>query len=131
MRLAIAALAAVLCAMPAGAEEAPYPLIEAFCDGGIDGRYQHATVEQDGTIRASNRYDTPRPWPVVASDPDAAARWFAALESATPANPRVPPEVVVADGIECGLELNKGQESVRYDLPDVLGEIVRYVPGYH
>jgi hypothetical protein len=129
MRIVVAAVTIALTALPAAAQTPPF--IEAFCDGGIDGRYQHATVELDGTIRASNRHDAARPWPVIATDAEAARRWFAAIETAAPRGPPQPPEIVVADGIECGIELNKGQELVRYDLPGVLDEIVRYVPGYH
>lgn len=131
MRFAIAALTLVLVALPAAAGPLPPPYIEAFCDGGIDGRYQHATVEPDGTIRATREYQAPRPWPIVATDPEAAARWFAALETAPVLGPPGPTDIVVADGIDCGLELNKGQETVRYDLPAVMDEIVRMVPGYH
>jgi hypothetical protein len=132
MRLAIAAaMIAVLAALPASAERLAPPYLEAFCDGGIDGRWQHATVEPDGTIRAANEHDAAKPWEVVATEPELAREWFAAVEAASPAPPSTPPEIVVADGIECALELNKGQKSVRYDLPEILDAIVRYVPGYH
>jgi len=76
MRLAIAVLAVALCALPATARTLPQPYIEAYCDGGIDGRYQHARVDPDGTVTATNRYDTPEPWPTVATDTAAAKRWF-------------------------------------------------------
>lgn len=130
MRLALVALTVVLAALPAAVAAEPQ-FIEAYCDGGIDGRYQHARVEADGTIRASNRHDTPQPWPVVATEPEAAQRWFAAIEAAAPLPTATPPEVVVADGITCGLELGSGEERARYDLPDVHREIVVHVPGYH
>jgi len=131
VRLAIAVLAVALCALPTTARTLPQPYIEAYCDGGIDGRYQHARVDPDGTVTATNRYDTPEPWPTVATDTAAAKRWFDAIESASPVEPPDPKNPPVADGIECGLLLYERAAPKHYDLPEIHNEIVRHVPGYH
>lgn len=127
----LALLFALTAASAVQALEPIPPYIEAWCDGGIDGRYQHATVEPDGTIRAARTWTAEKPWPVVAEEPEAAKRWFETLETTKPAGPPGIEDITVSDGIECGLTLNKGQEAVRYDLPEILHEIVVYVPNYH
>lgn len=121
-----------LLALPASAEEISALLqLEAWCDGGIDGRYQHATVDVDGAIRATKDRSAAKPWPVVATEPVLAEGWFAAVAAAAPAEPVADDGPPITDGIECGLQLHDGQESVSYNLPDVLSELVRYVPNYH
>jgi hypothetical protein len=130
MRRMMPVVALALVATAHAMEPIP-PYIEAWCDGGIDGRYQHATVDAHGTIRATNKHDAERPWPVVAEDPEAAERWFMILDETRPAQPPTTDIPAPMDGIVCGLVLNKGQESVPYDLPEVLREIVVNVPGYH
>jgi hypothetical protein len=125
------ALLACLSGSAAMAADPIPPYLEAWCDGGIDGRYQHVTVEPDGRIRGTNEREAAKPWPEVARDADAASRWFSAVESAEPKGPNEFPPPAAPDQIYCGLELNKGQESVLYDLPEILQEIVIYAPKYH
>ena len=123
-----------LLALPASAEEMPSPprlQLEAWCDGGVDGRYQHATIEPDGTIRATRDWGAEKPWPVVATEPALAKDWFAAVAAATPHEPKADDGPPITDAIDCGLQLHDGQESLGYNLPDVLSALVRYVPDYH
>jgi len=132
MRKLLAAAAVAMAVWAPAATSAQVPIagywLEAWCVGGIAGRWDKARIDSDGTISATNSAIQPAPWPVVANEPMLAGDWIGrAIAAEAMATNDGPPGY--RDAINCGLDLHHPDGSkTPSNLADVFNGLIGYVP---
>lgn len=135
MRLAFLPLAAVLVACvgaaPTGGARAfdSEPWLEAYCRGGIAGIFNRVLADVHGDIHAT-RHPQDDPVPIVASEPDLVASWFATTEIASRIRVEAPgyAPYPYPDAIVCGVILHGPDGTFIIDAQRLHDDMMKFLP---